>query len=89
LREQTIAGLTEHVSSAAYYRTEAERCRELAKSSPDVGMAARWRQLANEYEVLAQSLMHVAPSAVPRPNFQVQPMQQQQGKLGEDDPAED
>jgi hypothetical protein len=66
------------MSSAAYYRVEAERCRKLAAASPDPAMATRWRQLASEYETLAQSL----ESGVPPPlsGSQPQPMQQQQSK---------
>jgi len=83
LREQRIAALTEHVSSPAYYRVEAERCRELAKASPDAGMAARWRQLADEYELLAEALMSAAPSSFPAADAKPQPMQQQQSKTEE------
>jgi hypothetical protein len=62
------------MASAAYYREEAERCRKLAAASPDSVMAPRWRQLAAEYEQLADSL--AAPD--PRPPVQHLPMQQQE-----------
>jgi hypothetical protein len=48
------------VTDAQYYRVEAQRCRELAAGKPDAPSAARWRQLAAEYEGLAD-LLHNAP----------------------------
>lgn len=71
--------LTMPMSSAAYYRAEAERCRELADGSPDAAMGARWRQLSSEYELLAQSLDKVP--LLHRSSPQPQPMQQQQTKM--------
>jgi hypothetical protein len=74
------------MASAAYYREEADRCRELAAAGPDSVIAARWRQLAVEYDQLADALaVSIAKPAVlevpmqQRP-VQPQPMQQQQTK---------
>jgi hypothetical protein len=64
------------MSSSAYYRIEAERCRKLAAACPEAGMSARWRQLASEYEALAQSLENAAPPGTLQP----QAVQQQQAK---------
>ena len=44
------------MASMSYYRTEAERFRELADHSPDADMAKRWRNLAADYEKLADAL---------------------------------
>ena len=64
------------MSSAAYYRAEAGRCRKLAATSPEREMAARWRQLASEYDGLADSLEN-AERRSPPPIMRA-PMQQQQ-----------
>jgi hypothetical protein len=68
------------MSSATYYRTEATRCRDLARTSPDPRVAARWRQLAAEYDLLADSMDGVAPS-FHHSGAQQQATQQQQSKL--------
>jgi hypothetical protein len=74
------------MSSPAYYREEARRCRELAASASDATMAERWRTIAREYEQLADAMAgeHVAwhPDAGA---IQAQPMQQQNAKLEKKD----
>jgi hypothetical protein len=60
------------MANAAYYRDEAERCRKLAASGPDSSMTARWRQLAAEYDQLADALR----ASEPRPSVLEVPMQQ-------------
>ncbi len=44
------------MTNAQYYQDEAERCRRLALSNPDLVAAPRWRRSAEEYELLAQSM---------------------------------
>ena len=48
-----------------YYREEARRCRVRATREPDSASSARWQQLANEYELLADDLDASPPSATP------------------------
>ncbi len=68
---------------AHYYRSEADRCRKRAADDPTAESAARWLQLAAEYNQLAEALEaqdgDAAPVAQPRA-MQQQPMQQQQTK---------
>jgi hypothetical protein len=67
------------MASAAYYREEAERCRKLAAAAPDSAMAARWRQLAAEYDQLTDALAASEPKAsVLEVPMQQVPMQQQE-----------
>jgi hypothetical protein len=48
------------MSSAEYYRTEAERCHKLAETSKDQPEAARrWRALASDYNILADEIERV------------------------------
>jgi hypothetical protein len=44
------------MTSAQYYREEARRCRERATLDPASPATARWRQLAAEYDELADSM---------------------------------
>jgi hypothetical protein len=45
------------MSSANYYRSEAQRCRDLAaQSGAGPAMAERWRTIAAEYETLAEAM---------------------------------
>ena len=74
---------TRLMASVSYYRKEAERCRELAASSPDSDMGRRWRSLATDYEKLADAL-EATPAPMHLP-MQQQPMQQQQSKAEPDD----
>lgn len=76
--------------SGVYYRKQAERCRQLAAQTTDVDVARHWRKLAQDYEVLAEALERDAslpPRSVHIP-LQQQAVQQQQGKIGTDDPSE-
>ena len=75
------------MSSASYYRTEAQRCRELAANAVQGSiMAERWRTIAAEYETLAKAL-EAAPDAmrVQGAPLQQQRMQQQQAKTTKTD----
>lgn len=55
------------MSSAEYYRCEAQRCDKLAQSSKDPEAARRVRALANDYNALADEIERV-PS-VPTPTI--------------------
>jgi hypothetical protein len=44
------------MSDSAYYRAEARRMLGWATTSPNQGMAQRWRRLADDYEALADQL---------------------------------
>jgi hypothetical protein len=78
------------MGSACYYRQEARRCRELAKSSPDAEAARRWQAIAADYDTLAETL-EAQTIPVQRVPTQQQPMQeqqqQQQAKTGPKDEA--
>jgi hypothetical protein len=41
------------MTDPALYREEAERCRQMAASSPGIEASKRWRALADEYLQLA------------------------------------
>jgi len=41
------------MTDPAFYREEAERCRQMAASSPGTEASRRWRALADEYLQLA------------------------------------
>jgi hypothetical protein len=41
------------MTDPAFYREEAERCRQLAAASPGTDASKRWRALADEYLQLA------------------------------------
>jgi len=62
------------MSDAAYYRGEAQRCRELAASAPDSNVTRRWHQIADEYTILAEEL---AAHSSGRPPILCTAMQQQ------------
>jgi hypothetical protein len=66
------------MASASYYRDEAARCRQLAEASPNSPSAPRWRKLAAEYEILAESVAETRP--VPHAPMREQEVQQQQTK---------
>jgi hypothetical protein len=76
------------MSTPAYYRAEAERCRTLAAASPDSSAVKRWLQLALEYEQLAENLGR-APLLAGNPQVQQVAMQQQQLKTDEPPKLED
>jgi hypothetical protein len=74
------------MANAAYYRDEAERCRNYAAANPEAHMKTRWLQLAKEYDQLAEALnidRDAANPAATRP--QPQPMQQAQQKAKEEE----
>jgi hypothetical protein len=71
------------MTDADHYRAEAQRCRDLAASSPDPEAARRWRAIAADYEGLAEA-MENAP-LIRRAGVQRQPMQQQQKKSAGDE----
>ena len=73
------------MASAGYYREEADRCRKLAAASPDSDAAKRWRQLAAEYDDLAEALEASDRMHMQRAPMQQQPMQQQQQKKAGDE----
>ena len=75
------------MSTPAYYRREATRCRELAERSPSTEMAARWREMANEYTKLAESMEAIPRITQPglHAPLQRQPLQQQQTRQKKDE----
>jgi aminoglycoside phosphotransferase (APT) family kinase protein len=73
------------MADSAYYRSEADRCRDLAARSPESEQAKRWRQLASEYDQLAETLETAAPSPhILHVPMQQQPTQQQQQTQAEE-----
>jgi hypothetical protein len=79
------------MTSAAYYRREAERARAAAENSSDAETVMRWLRIAKDYGVLAKameveergsSFASMPPTSQP----QQQPTQQQQSKSKPDDP---
>ena len=66
------------MSTSAYYRAEAARCRELATRSDGAEAIKRWLQMAVEYEQLAESMESVPQVARAVPETQRMPMQQQE-----------
>ena len=77
-------------NDAAYYRGEALRFLQWSEKSGDPRMAARWRRLADDYIALAEQSDAKSTGRAPflQLPMQRQAVQQQQGKLGTDDPAE-
>ena len=78
------------MSTSAYYRAEAARCRDLAAKSEDADAIKRWLQMAAEYEQLAESMAsmpHVtrSPPQTQRMSMQQQEIQQPAPKSGEGD----
>jgi hypothetical protein len=73
--------------SNSYYREEARRCRMMARAAKTRTAAARWAELADEYEQLAVALERGGrPPAHRTSRQQPQPVQQQQSKLRSDKP---
>jgi len=79
--------------SAAYYRREAERARKQAVNSKDSETVLWWLRIARDYRALAEAM----ESEEQRPSTSMpppagaphqQPVQQQQNKLGTDEPLE-
>jgi len=46
----------ERMTSAAFYRREAQRCRAAAIAAPDPEAAARWLRIAKDYDALGDAL---------------------------------
>jgi hypothetical protein len=44
------------MTDPAFYREEAERCRQMAALSPGTAVSRRWRALADEYLQLALAI---------------------------------
>ena len=80
------------MTSAAYYRKEAERARSSAENSKDPEAIMRWLRIAKEYGMLAEAMetdeAKLSPAMRLPTQPQAQPMQQQQSKLGTDETAE-
>lgn len=70
------------MTTPAYYRREAARCRALAEKSPGTDMATRWSEMANEYDKLAESIEAIPQVSQPglHAPMQRQPVQQQQAQ---------
>ena len=77
------------MSDAAYYKAEALRFVEWASVTADPAIARRWRRLADDYIILAEQLEAASTGRPPiLAPVKRQPVQQQQGKLGTDEPLE-
>jgi len=78
------------MSDAAYYKAEALRFLEWASMAANPEIARRWRRLADDYITLAEQIEAASGGRIPilRGPVQQQPVQQQQGKLDTDEPAE-
>jgi hypothetical protein len=78
------------MTSAAYYRREAERARAAAENSSNAETVMRWLRIAKDYTVLAKA-MEVEergssfPSMPATSQPQQQPIQQQQSKIEPED----
>jgi hypothetical protein len=44
------------MTTPAYYRGEATKCRTRANADSDAAAAARWRRMAQEYDILADRM---------------------------------
>jgi hypothetical protein len=78
------------MSTVAYYKAEAARCRELAAKSQDADAIKRWLQMSAEYEQLAEAMgplpqISRSSAQVQRVPMQQQEIQQQQTKAEEPD----
>ena len=76
--------------SLQQYRKEAKRCRDAAAADADSAVAARWRQLAELFDTLAESSERSEPklAGVQRARIRRQPAQQQQTKSGKPEPSQ-
>jgi len=75
------------MSTAAFYREEAKRYRELAAASPGSEAAKHWLRFAADYDVLADLMEEEGgdtPSTAKRDPEEQQPMQQQTKQEPED-----
>jgi len=77
------------MTSAAFYRREAERCRDMAAATHDQQVAVRWRRIAKDYDALGAALameeQKESVALVARMPMQQQPIQQQQSKSEPED----
>ena len=77
------------MTSAAYYRREAERARAAAEASKDAETVMRWLRIAKDYSTLADAMeadeQRLSP---PKSAVQQQPIQQPQAKIGTDETPE-
>lgn len=80
------------MTSAAYYRKEAERARTSAENSKDPETVLRWLRIAKDYNMLADAMeadeTKLSPAMRLPTQQQPQPVQQPQGKLETGDPPE-
>ena len=67
------------------YRREASHCRAAAAADPAAADAARWRQLADQFDLLADRF---ESKAAQRARARRQPVQQQQTKSGKPEPSQ-
>lgn len=75
--------------TADYYRDEATRCRDLASAEADRHLAARLRDVAVEYDQVAERLAAEMVAFDARPTtMQRQPRQQQQARSGPPEPGQ-
>ena len=78
------------MAGAAFYRREAERCRNLAATTHVPAAAVRWLWIAKDYDALAKSValeerkLSSSPPVIGSA-MQRQPVQQQQSKTKPDD----
>jgi hypothetical protein len=72
------------------YQKEAKRCRDAAAADPDSAVAARWRQLADQFDTLAESVAQSEhkPAGGQRSRIRRQPVQQQQTRSGKPEPSQ-
>ena len=72
------------------YQREASRCRAAAAADPASADEVRWRQLAEQFDLLAESTERSEPklAGVRRTRIRRQPAQQQQTKSGKPEPSQ-
>src|SRR3954454_19586563 len=77
------------MTSAAYYRREAERARASAENSSDAETVMRWLRIAKDYSALAKAMeleeRGSSSPFMPPTSPQQQPPQQQQAKSEPED----
>ena len=75
----TLPGMSH---DSEYYRSEVERCRELAAAVPGTEFARRWRALADQYAILAEEVDAADTGRVPILRMPMQQAQQHQQRKG-------
>lgn len=77
------------MTSAAYYRKEAERARAAATNGKDPETVLRWLKIAKDYTALANAMeteeVRLSPAMRLPMQQQAQPVQQPQSKLENND----